>query len=220
MAGPERPIDTAVKTSRSGYLQRCCTKPLEGVHVQYDRMVRSSDGAVLPFSYGEDALDVTANTFLHQLDFIAQNFDHDCKRYVPRKLEDVGEAGMAPEHMNKALKMTGKYPRVLSVYLPATHSGSMDEADAKAVEEYSEKNPRNLLGEKRKKQRMSEAGDASDAPGEKMPSVKKKLGVEAFRGLDKVLYHHGPVVAGAAVGLLVRRQRRYSLRLNFHPLTS
>ena len=43
MAGREGLIDTAVKTSRSGYLQRCLTKQLEGVHVSYDNSIRDAD---------------------------------------------------------------------------------------------------------------------------------------------------------------------------------
>lgn len=39
MAGREGLIDTAVKTSRSGYLQRCLIKHLEGVCVHYDSTV-------------------------------------------------------------------------------------------------------------------------------------------------------------------------------------
>lgn len=40
-------IDTAVKTSRSGYLQRCLIKHLEGLHVAYDMTVRNSDKSVI-----------------------------------------------------------------------------------------------------------------------------------------------------------------------------
>lgn len=40
-------IDTAVKTSRSGYLQRCIIKHLEGVMVNYDLTVRDSDKSVI-----------------------------------------------------------------------------------------------------------------------------------------------------------------------------
>lgn len=46
MAGREGLIDTAVKTSRSGYLQRCIIKHLEGMVVAYDNTVRDSDGSV------------------------------------------------------------------------------------------------------------------------------------------------------------------------------
>ena len=40
-------VDTAVKTSRSGYLQRCLVKHLEGIMVNYDTTVRDSDGSVI-----------------------------------------------------------------------------------------------------------------------------------------------------------------------------
>lgn len=47
MAGREGLIDTAVKTSRSGYLQRCLIKGMEGVTVRYDNTVRDSDGSLI-----------------------------------------------------------------------------------------------------------------------------------------------------------------------------
>ncbi|KAM0687678.1 hypothetical protein COBT_001079 [Conglomerata obtusa] len=53
MAGREGLIDTAVKTARSGYLQRCLVKGLEGCCVEYDISVRC-DGDVVQFMYGED----------------------------------------------------------------------------------------------------------------------------------------------------------------------
>uniref|UniRef100_A0A6G1SD80 DNA-directed RNA polymerase subunit n=2 Tax=Aceria tosichella TaxID=561515 RepID=A0A6G1SD80_9ACAR len=59
MAGREGLIDTAVKTSRSGYLQRCLIKHLEGLTVHYDQTVRDSCGSVVQFLYGEDGLDIT-----------------------------------------------------------------------------------------------------------------------------------------------------------------
>lgn len=47
MAGREGLIDTAVKTSRSGYLQRCLIKHLESLQVHYDHTVRDADGSIL-----------------------------------------------------------------------------------------------------------------------------------------------------------------------------
>lgn len=58
MAGREGLVDTAVKTSRSGYLQRCLVKHLEDLKVQYDYTVRNSEGSVVQFLYGEDSIDV------------------------------------------------------------------------------------------------------------------------------------------------------------------
>jgi len=59
MAGREGLIDTAVKTSRSGYLQRILVKNLESLCVQYDYTVRENDGSIIQFLYGEDSLDGT-----------------------------------------------------------------------------------------------------------------------------------------------------------------
>merc|ERR1712156_1311745 len=76
MAGREGLIDTAVKTSRSGYLQRCLIKLLEGLVVNYDQTVRDScDGSVIQFQYGEDGLDVCKSQYIKpsQFDFLAKN---------------------------------------------------------------------------------------------------------------------------------------------------
>ncbi|XP_058135025.1 DNA-directed RNA polymerase I subunit RPA1 [Dasypus novemcinctus] len=77
MAGREGLVDTAVKTSRSGYLQRCIIKHLEGLVVQYDLTVRDSDGSVVQFLYGEDGLDVPKTQFLQpkQFPFLASNYE-------------------------------------------------------------------------------------------------------------------------------------------------
>ncbi|XP_033150761.1 DNA-directed RNA polymerase I subunit RPA1-like [Drosophila busckii] len=76
MAGREGLIDTAVKTSRSGYLQRCLIKHLEGLSVHYDLTVRDSDNSVVQFLYGEDGMDILKAKFFNGkfcADFLAQN---------------------------------------------------------------------------------------------------------------------------------------------------
>ncbi|KYN05970.1 DNA-directed RNA polymerase I subunit RPA1 [Cyphomyrmex costatus] len=77
MAGREGLIDTAVKTSRSGYLQRCLVKHLEGLIVSYDATVRDHDGSLIQFYYGEDGLDVPGSCFLkkNQITFLVDNKD-------------------------------------------------------------------------------------------------------------------------------------------------
>lgn len=74
MAGREGLIDTAVKTSRSGYLQRCIIKGMEGLRVEYDTSVRDSDGSMVQFLYGEDGLDTTKQKYLNNFKFQADNF--------------------------------------------------------------------------------------------------------------------------------------------------
>jgi len=77
MAGREGLVDTAVKTSRSGYLQRCLVKHLEELKVNYDYTVRNGEGGVVQFLYGEDGLDPTKASYLDCSDksftFMARN---------------------------------------------------------------------------------------------------------------------------------------------------
>jgi len=76
MAGREGLVDTAVKTARSGYLQRCLIKHLEGVTLAYDSTVRNSDGSIVQFRYGGDGLDPIKITFLQRnMKWAADNLD-------------------------------------------------------------------------------------------------------------------------------------------------
>eukprot|EP00118_Oscarella_pearsei_P022869 m.268007 g.268007 ORF g.268007 m.268007 type:complete len:359 (+) comp40524_c1_seq16:2116-3192(+) len=76
MAGREGLVDTAVKTSRSGYLQSCLIKHLEALKVEYDLTVRDGDGSVVQFLYGDDGLDVGKTRCLkrEQFSFMAQSY--------------------------------------------------------------------------------------------------------------------------------------------------
>ena len=50
-------IDTAVKTSQTGYIQRRLIKGLEDLKVEYDMTVRNNKNKVIQFSYGDDGFD-------------------------------------------------------------------------------------------------------------------------------------------------------------------
>eukprot|EP01117_Protostelium_nocturnum_P012755 TRINITY_DN4718_c0_g2_i1.p1 TRINITY_DN4718_c0_g2~~TRINITY_DN4718_c0_g2_i1.p1 ORF type:complete len:1744 (-),score=622.93 TRINITY_DN4718_c0_g2_i1:65-5296(-) len=63
MGGREGVIDTAVKTSETGYIQRRLIKAMEDVMVKYDGTVRNSLGEVVQFLYGEDGLDACSVEF-------------------------------------------------------------------------------------------------------------------------------------------------------------
>ncbi|XP_052010608.1 DNA-directed RNA polymerase I subunit RPA1 [Xyrauchen texanus] len=114
MAGREGLVDTAVKTSRSGYLQRCVIKHLEGLVVQYDLTVRDSDGSVVQFLYGEDGLDIPKTQFLQprQFPFIKDNYE------VIRKSKCLDEvlAKMDPQatfnHFNAIKRWKAKHERL------------------------------------------------------------------------------------------------------------
>jgi DNA-directed RNA polymerase II subunit RPB1 len=57
MAGRIGLIDTAVKTSQTGYIQRRIVKSLEDIAVLYDMTVRNHMGKIVQFAYGEDNFD-------------------------------------------------------------------------------------------------------------------------------------------------------------------
>ena len=59
-AGREGLIDTAVKTSDTGYIQRRLMKTMEDQHVEYDGTVRNVTGSIVQFAYGEDGIDSIA----------------------------------------------------------------------------------------------------------------------------------------------------------------
>jgi len=59
MGGRVGLIDTAVKTSTTGYIQRRLIKSMEDLMVRYDGTVRSSKDFIIQFSYGDDGMDTT-----------------------------------------------------------------------------------------------------------------------------------------------------------------
>lgn len=206
MAGREGLIDTAVKTSRSGYLQRCLIKHLEGVHVAYDHTVRNHDGSVLQFFYGEDGLDVTKSKYLEQFDFTARNLESFKQRYHFDELAELIDRGVvndenAVSYMKKALKHPEKHVPVMTELSPSRNLGSMSESFATKVGEFISSNPGQLLSiTKKERKKLAKAGIA--VPEDKMRLAQPKTTVEAFKVINSMLYRQALVDAGEAVGLL------------------
>ncbi|XP_028657412.1 DNA-directed RNA polymerase I subunit RPA1 [Erpetoichthys calabaricus] len=111
MAGREGLVDTAVKTSRSGYLQRCIIKHLEGLVVQYDLSVRDSDGSVIQFLYGEDGLDIPKTKFLQpsQFPFIKDNFEVIKKAKCSEEALSKMDISTAYKHCRAVKKWKAKH---------------------------------------------------------------------------------------------------------------
>jgi DNA-directed RNA polymerase II subunit RPB1 len=57
MGGRVGLIDTAVKTSTTGYIQRRLIKGLEDLKVEYDMTIRTNKNKIVQFAYGEDNID-------------------------------------------------------------------------------------------------------------------------------------------------------------------
>ncbi len=62
MGGREGLVDTAVRTSRSGYMQRRLVNALEDLKVENDGTVRHTEGNIIQFIYGEDGIDPSKST--------------------------------------------------------------------------------------------------------------------------------------------------------------
>ncbi|OAD76996.1 hypothetical protein PHYBLDRAFT_123028 [Phycomyces blakesleeanus NRRL 1555(-)] len=189
MAGREGLIDTAVKTSRSGYLQRCLIKHLEGLRVHYDHTVRDADGSVLQFHYGEDSLDVIKAKYLNQFSFSAHNFETLSQKYNPKAALDALETREGEEYAKKALKKPNKYDPALSVYNPGRHLGVVSERFAIQMKNYIDKNPDKMPFSK---------SDAISPNNQRYANLSKNK----FKALMQLKYLHSLVEAGESVGLL------------------
>jgi DNA-directed RNA polymerase subunit A' len=69
MGGREGLVDTAVRTSRSGYMQRRLINALEDLKVAEDGTVRNTAGTIIQFTYGEDGVDPTRSVGGEPVDF-------------------------------------------------------------------------------------------------------------------------------------------------------
>jgi len=69
MGGREGLVDTAVRTSRSGYMQRRLINALEDLKVYLDRSVRNTSGTIIQFFYGEDGVDPSRSTRGEPVDY-------------------------------------------------------------------------------------------------------------------------------------------------------
>lgn len=63
IGGREGLVDTAVRTSQSGYLQRRLINALQDLEVKYDGTVRDTRGLIVQFKYGEDGIDPSKSDY-------------------------------------------------------------------------------------------------------------------------------------------------------------
>lgn len=74
MGGREGVIDTACKTSETGYIQRRLVKCMESVRLRYDGTIRSELGEVVQFLYGEDGM---ASEFIEDQEVELMKLSHE-----------------------------------------------------------------------------------------------------------------------------------------------
>ncbi|PRP89299.1 RNA polymerase I, largest subunit [Planoprotostelium fungivorum] len=194
MAGREGLVDTAVKTSRSGYLQRCLIKHMEGLKVCYDNTVRDADGSIIQFFYGEDGIDVMNTAFLEKFTFQAQNYNALKELHWPQKTaaEEEGNSTVSPltdEHAKKLQKRLDKQKKqkehlmdpIMSQISPQYNIGSTSEKFFAQLADYCERNPDKLI---------------------KSDENKKGVRAKSFKTMSLMKYYHSLAHAGEAVGLV------------------
>lgn len=205
MAGREGLIDTAVKTSRSGYLQRCLIKQLESLVVAYDLTVRDNDGAIVQFTYGDDGIDVMENKFLNKFKFLEQN--HTIVQRKVKKLLKSGAVEIEPiikakqsfdNQVKKLMKGDAQLTEVqakqavaeplLSRFHPHRHFGSISEEMEQGLLKYIKQDS---LAVKTKK-------DGNKAPIHKFPIIES----ETFQQLYYWKYLKSLVHPGENVGTI------------------
>lgn len=73
--GREGLVDTAVRTSSSGYMQRRLVNAMQDLSAQYDKTVRNSSGDIIQFVFGDDNIDPAKsdNGKAVNIDVILQN---------------------------------------------------------------------------------------------------------------------------------------------------
>ena len=89
MGGREGLIDTAVKTSSTGYIQRKLVKAMEDCKVCYDMTVRTANGNIVQFLYGEDGMDAIKIEQQH-LSYITKTMDELENEYLISVKDDLG----------------------------------------------------------------------------------------------------------------------------------
>ncbi|TFY78426.1 hypothetical protein EWM64_g5588 [Hericium alpestre] len=204
MAGREGLIDTAVKTSRSGYLQRSLIKHLEGLRVHYDNTVRGSDDSVYQFHYGGDALDVTKQKHLYQFAFCAMNSISLLNKYQPRYILNKVDEKEAMKYIRKVIKRSAerkegsqeskrdKYETPMALYNPVRYLGAASEKFAEKLEHYINTNPDKLL----------ELDEEDDNDTSKFKRRSELLTAKTLRLLMFIKYMRSIIEPGEAVGLL------------------
>jgi DNA-directed RNA polymerase II subunit RPB1 len=138
MAGREGLIDTAVKTAKSGYLQRKLVKSTEDLKAHCDFTVRGSNNNIVQFIYGEDGFNsiylqtqnfnklfmINQETFENE--YRLSGVANDWRKFLTTKeysiynrlLEDKKNANKVKEFNEKIIRNIDELNRIYTIYLP------------------------------------------------------------------------------------------------------
>lgn len=120
MGGREGLIDTAVKTSDTGYIQRRMMKTMEDMRVEHDGTVRNNGGLIIQYRYGEDGVDSTQvesqpiNLGLMTLEDIYRMFGLSVEELQPFLTETITET---PDLVDELVKDRDMLVKEVFLYL-------------------------------------------------------------------------------------------------------
>jgi DNA-directed RNA polymerase subunit A' len=105
MGGREGLVDTAVRTSTSGYMQRRLVNALQDMVVENDGTVRNSDKNIIQFAFGDDGVDV-----MHTDHGDAVNLDVLLLKAKALDVESIRKEIKEPEEKPKKKSSTKEKP--------------------------------------------------------------------------------------------------------------
>jgi len=193
MAGREGLIDTAVKTSRSGYLQRCLIKHLEQLVVNYDYTVRDQDGNVIQFMYGEDSIDVINTKYLKNFKFISKNVDIYYAKYKPERL--MGK--IDTKTVRRERKNISEVDTLLSKYDPWRFLGSISDKVFDDMNNFIKSDPDKIF-----KKYDHEKNEETNNKDSESKSGNHKLSRSKFKTAVYLKYLNSLICPGESVGIL------------------
>lgn len=97
-SGREGLIDTAIKTATTGYIQRRLIKALEDLYVKYDGTIRTIDGTIVQYLYGESGVDQVKQTEI-KLKIVEMNN----KEVIDNFIFDKAQLSQLEKKFNKKL---------------------------------------------------------------------------------------------------------------------
>ncbi len=112
MGGREGLVDTAVRTQRSGYMQRRLINALEHLRVEYDGTVRNSVGDIISFKHGEDGVDpaksdhgkaVNVERLVETIKLTTREGKPVSKNYIEKQVNEL-DAELSPSLQNELKK--------------------------------------------------------------------------------------------------------------------
>jgi DNA-directed RNA polymerase beta' subunit len=114
MGGREGLIDTAVKTSESGYIQRKLIKAMEDLKVFHDSTVRNASGDIVQFLYGYDGIDASGGIEGNHLELATDEYAQLKEKFQFKKNENW-ETFMSKSAIKK-MKQTKNWHKKLDDY--------------------------------------------------------------------------------------------------------